>query len=93
MEHFTKARELGKAITESEEYMNLIKIEEKIAKIENESGNYSEEERKKLDSLIDEYDNAQAELRELMNDINRIISHYINLKVEKGDCSSCGKCN
>lgn len=92
MEHLNKARELGKAITESEEYRNLIEIEDKIAKIENESGDYSNDEKSELDGLLRDYENAQNEFREMMNDINRIISHYTNITVKKDNCSTCSRC-
>lgn len=94
-----KARELGMAILDSEEYTAL---KESEVAIHEDTESYrlfrdmDKSEKDRMEALKDEkvacYIECQGRYNSLMKDINTIISYYTGYIAEKGDCGSCSGC-
>lgn len=94
-----KARELGAAILESEEYVDL---KESEVALHEDTGSYrlfrdmNNSEKDRMEALKDEniarYIECQNKYNSLIRDINTIISYYTGYTAEKGDCGSCSGC-
>lgn len=101
--YLNKARELGKAIVESDEYVNLKKCEdalysdsESVERYENYRSleNKGDESADKMlqDEKVREYVSAQKAYNAMMSDINVILSYFTGHTSEKGSCGGCGGC-
>ena len=90
-EVLNKARELGKAIRDSDEYNKLIYISDKFNEIEAKKKSCCDQIVDNEDTLklTEEYSKVQKEFNNLMSNVNMIIGHMTKITVEKNMCDGC----